>query len=363
MARRPRTSRCRRPSRLSGVAVRFRPAPSSRRPRTARRRWSRRCARRSAARRDRRPVRRARHLRAALRGPGLLPPRPRATRCWRSSGAGAGRSRSSIATFTAARSTPRSLAAFDAVVLDPPRAGAPSRSRQLAASAVPRIAYVSCNPATFARDAEMLVDGRLRARLGRGRSASSAGRPMSSWRPPSAARVSARKHRKRHGNSSPIGRCHVVRRQSGGCERAAACGGFPPHELRLGYSGTANLGGDLQQSLIGLDTDVSWLITVGEKMLDGQRLYIDIFEVNPPASVWIYFPGIAVARAIGVTPNSRRPRWSSFSRRFRSAVRESFFATPAFSAASKRRWPWQRPCSRSSSFPAPALPSASIWPC
>ena len=48
---------------------------------------------------------------------------------------------------------------FDAVVLDPPRAGAEEQVAALAASAVPRIAYVSCNPATFARDAEMLVDG------------------------------------------------------------------------------------------------------------------------------------------------------------------------------------------------------------
>ena len=51
------------------------------------------------------------------------------------------------------------LAAFDAVVLDPPRAGAAEQIRQLAASSVPRIAYVSCNPATFARDAELLVAG------------------------------------------------------------------------------------------------------------------------------------------------------------------------------------------------------------
>jgi 23S rRNA (uracil1939-C5)-methyltransferase len=53
----------------------------------------------------------------------------------------------------------KELAAFEAVVLDPPRAGAIEQVRQLANSAVPRIAYVSCNPATFARDAELLVAG------------------------------------------------------------------------------------------------------------------------------------------------------------------------------------------------------------
>ena len=51
------------------------------------------------------------------------------------------------------------LANFDAVVLDPPRAGAAEQAANLAASAVPRIAYVSCNPATFARDAKTLADG------------------------------------------------------------------------------------------------------------------------------------------------------------------------------------------------------------
>ena len=51
------------------------------------------------------------------------------------------------------------LATFDAVVLDPPRAGAFEQIATLAASTIARIAYVSCNPATFARDAEALAKG------------------------------------------------------------------------------------------------------------------------------------------------------------------------------------------------------------
>jgi 23S rRNA (uracil1939-C5)-methyltransferase len=54
------------------------------------------------------------------------------------------------------------LGRFEAIVLDPPRAGAKEQAPQLAASRVPRIAYVSCNPATFARDAKALVDGGYR---------------------------------------------------------------------------------------------------------------------------------------------------------------------------------------------------------
>ncbi|MBS0275831.1 MAG: class I SAM-dependent RNA methyltransferase [Proteobacteria bacterium] len=51
------------------------------------------------------------------------------------------------------------LKPFDAVVMDPPRAGAKAQATALAASAVRRIVYVSCNAETFARDAGILTKG------------------------------------------------------------------------------------------------------------------------------------------------------------------------------------------------------------
>ncbi len=55
--------------------------------------------------------------------------------------------------------TAADLAQFDAVVFDPPRAGAPAQAAALAASDVPVVVAVSCNPNTFARDAETLTKG------------------------------------------------------------------------------------------------------------------------------------------------------------------------------------------------------------
>jgi 23S rRNA (uracil1939-C5)-methyltransferase len=52
---------------------------------------------------------------------------------------------------------PEELNRFAAVIIDPPRAGAREQVMQLAASTVPVVAYVSCNPASFARDAAHLV--------------------------------------------------------------------------------------------------------------------------------------------------------------------------------------------------------------
>jgi len=57
---------------------------------------------------------------------------------------------------------PTELTKFDAVVINPPRPGAKAQSEQLARSSVPRVVYVSCNPASFTRDARILADGGFR---------------------------------------------------------------------------------------------------------------------------------------------------------------------------------------------------------
>ena len=55
--------------------------------------------------------------------------------------------------------SPQELNAFDAAILDPPFAGARAQAATLAASGVTRIVSISCNPATFARDARILING------------------------------------------------------------------------------------------------------------------------------------------------------------------------------------------------------------
>lgn len=56
----------------------------------------------------------------------------------------------------------RELAKIDAVVFDPPRAGALEQAGEIARSKVERVVGVSCNPATFARDARVLVEAGFR---------------------------------------------------------------------------------------------------------------------------------------------------------------------------------------------------------
>jgi 23S rRNA (uracil1939-C5)-methyltransferase len=57
---------------------------------------------------------------------------------------------------------PQELRNYDAVIFDPPRQGAQAQAQQIAASKVPVVVAVSCNVATFARDARMLIDGGYR---------------------------------------------------------------------------------------------------------------------------------------------------------------------------------------------------------
>jgi 23S rRNA (uracil1939-C5)-methyltransferase len=54
------------------------------------------------------------------------------------------------------------LGRFDAAVFDPPRQGAQAQAQALAASKVATVVAVSCNPATFARDVKILIDGGYR---------------------------------------------------------------------------------------------------------------------------------------------------------------------------------------------------------
>ncbi len=54
------------------------------------------------------------------------------------------------------------LGRFEAVALDPPRAGAEAQAAALAGSTIDRVAFVSCNPVTFAREAAILTGGGFR---------------------------------------------------------------------------------------------------------------------------------------------------------------------------------------------------------
>jgi len=57
---------------------------------------------------------------------------------------------------------PQELRDYDTVVFDPPRQGAQAQAQQLAAGKIPVVIAVSCNAATFARDARILIDGGYR---------------------------------------------------------------------------------------------------------------------------------------------------------------------------------------------------------
>jgi hypothetical protein len=58
----------------------------------------------------------------------------------------------------------------------------------------------------------------------------------------------------------------------------------------------------LVQIPVVLNADLSCLLTEGEKVLDGRKLGIDLFELNPPLSIYLYMPALMLSRATGVRP-------------------------------------------------------------
>lgn len=58
----------------------------------------------------------------------------------------------------------------------------------------------------------------------------------------------------------------------------------------------------VQHALSPINADTSWLLTVCERVLDGAVPYVDFVETNPPASILIYLPWAALARALAIRP-------------------------------------------------------------
>jgi hypothetical protein len=59
-----------------------------------------------------------------------------------------------------------------------------------------------------------------------------------------------------------------------------------------------------------LGPDVSWLITVSERILAGGRLYVDILEPNPPMAGYLYMPPVLLARALRLAPEPFVVLWA-----------------------------------------------------
>ena len=64
--------------------------------------------------------------------------------------------------FEATSASIEALGAIDKALLDPPREGAMALVKALPEARLSRVVYVSCNPATLARDARILIDGGYR---------------------------------------------------------------------------------------------------------------------------------------------------------------------------------------------------------
>jgi hypothetical protein len=56
------------------------------------------------------------------------------------------------------------------------------------------------------------------------------------------------------------------------------------------------------RAILPANADMSWIITICERVLAGAHLYSDILETNPPATVWLYMPPVLLARLSGLRP-------------------------------------------------------------
>src|SRR5688572_29051763 len=52
----------------------------------------------------------------------------------------------------------------------------------------------------------------------------------------------------------------------------------------------AGAAGFVSIMLVPVNVDVSWLLVVCGRLLDGAQLNVDMIEVNPPFSIWLYMP-------------------------------------------------------------------------
>jgi hypothetical protein len=58
----------------------------------------------------------------------------------------------------------------------------------------------------------------------------------------------------------------------------------------------------LLQQRWGTIVDTSGIITIAERLLAGERLYVDLIDPNPPFSIWLYLPAVALSQWVGIAP-------------------------------------------------------------
>lgn len=56
------------------------------------------------------------------------------------------------------------------------------------------------------------------------------------------------------------------------------------------------------QSISTSTNDVHWLIWCADQVLQGEKLYIDVYESNPPLIIWLYMPAVWLANFLQFAP-------------------------------------------------------------